>query len=294
MEEAHKMTKKIISAAYFKAAPTEYVYHLRNSKIIHEGKGQGFWCNARKDNILLIPMSEWDDPFAVIHRCKDNQDVSIDGKVLYQITTPIKFIENFNYSINPVTRERYTTDSERLVNRIIDLVSDSLRMQVREISLDDLLNEKEELGSAVKYDITQRVGEWGVACNGIYISRIAPTSPELIDALEAPYREQRLLAGEIEKLARSNKTAQERHKNRLEDLKRDKTEYEAKLLTLAAKEKSELATARISAETEKIRYSALAEVPAQVLFTDTLKRVAHITLTPDLFEAITGQGGNRR
>jgi len=67
-----------------------------------------------------------------------------------------------------------------------------LRVRVRETSLADLMNEKDDLGEFMREQVNARINDWGMTCNWIYVASIAPESPELVHALEAPFREQLL------------------------------------------------------------------------------------------------------
>ncbi|RLE42384.1 hypothetical protein DRJ48_03635 [Candidatus Woesearchaeota archaeon] len=285
---------KPLGYCYFKAAPTEYAYHFRNGVVLHEGQGIGFWCQLTRDSVMLIPLSEWDDPFTIQHRCRENQLVAVKGKILYQIVSPEDFIQHYNFSVHPVTRHHYTTDRERMVNRLIDTISDCSRVRIRESSLEELMNEKGELGEYLKEKVNERIGEWGMRCNWIYIAAITPTSPELLDALEAPYREKLLMARD--EVEAERKMANIRYQRQISKLEAEARKQElAQQLELVAKEGMiRRERKELEWELERARLEELSKYPPGVLGLLALEALAKgnigtINLTPELLQLLRGE-----
>jgi regulator of protease activity HflC (stomatin/prohibitin superfamily) len=298
---------KIVGKFYFKAAPTEYAFHFRNGDVKHEGKGIGFWTNLARDSVVLVPQSEWDDPFHITHRCRDDQTVSVRGKMLYHITDPEAFMAHYNFSVNPVTRHHYTSDVARMVSRLIDNISDSSRKKIRDTSLTELMDEKDDLGDYLKQSVNERVAEWGMTCNWIYVAEISPADPELVAAIEAPYR-QTLLMEQDKAEHRRIKDKQELEKGLklrgIEDMDAvDEMKYKTERARLErglelAKKQGELETfkAGIANEVERVKIELLNRASPETLLYKGLEAIAgaksigSLSITPELISALAGGG----
>ena len=107
---------------------------------------------------------------------------------------PLLTFEAFNHSINPASKEYLTEDYVGLTNSIIELASASARKIVQETELERLIVMSKELSGEMRKSITSSdlIKTLGVSIENLFISSIKP-KPEIQRALEATYRERKLL-----------------------------------------------------------------------------------------------------
>src|SRR5258705_13271816 len=72
--------------AFMKAAPTTYVLHYRDGKVVREGRGLSFFYYAPTATIVAVPIGSIDVPFVFNEVTSDFQEVSIQGQLTYRVT----------------------------------------------------------------------------------------------------------------------------------------------------------------------------------------------------------------
>ena len=174
---------------YMKAAPTTYVLHFRDGKVVHEGPGLAFFYYAPTSTIVTVPMASGDAPFAFQENTADFQAVTIQGQVTYRVSDPKKLAAVLDLSVaaNGVYR---SDDYQKLPERLVRTTQTVMRGEVQKMTLRDALTSSGPLSAAVLAQLrsAETVTQLGVQILNLSLVSIRPT-PEMAKALEAEARE---------------------------------------------------------------------------------------------------------
>jgi regulator of protease activity HflC (stomatin/prohibitin superfamily) len=174
---------------YMKAAPTTYVLHFRDGKVVHEGAGLSFFYYAPTSTMVTVPMASADAPFAFQENTADFQAVTIQGQVTYRISDPKKLaaVLDLSVSANGVYR---SDDYQKLPERLVRTTQTLMRGEMQKMALRDALTSSGPLSAAVLAQLrsAETVAQLGVQILNLSLVSIRPT-PEMAKALEAEARE---------------------------------------------------------------------------------------------------------
>ena len=174
---------------YMKAAPTTYVLHFRNGKLLREGAGLSFFYYAPTSTIVTVRMASADAPFAFPENTADFQTVTIQGQITYRVADPKKLATVLDLSIlaNGVYR---TDDYQKLSERLVRATQTLMRGEVQKMALREALTGSASLSAAVLGHLrgAETVSQLGVEILNLSLMSIRPT-PEMAKALEAEARE---------------------------------------------------------------------------------------------------------
>jgi regulator of protease activity HflC (stomatin/prohibitin superfamily) len=174
---------------YMKAAPTTYVMHFRNGKLVREGAGLSFFYYAPTSTIVTVGVASADAPFAFAENTADFQSVTIQGQVTYRVGDPKKLASVLDLSVahNGVYR---TDDYQKLPERLVRATQTLMRGEVQKMTLRDALTSSGPLSRNVlqQLKLEETVGQMGVEILNLSLVAIRPT-PEMAKALEAEARE---------------------------------------------------------------------------------------------------------
>ena len=87
---------------------------------------------------------------------KDNVPISVNGVLFYRVTDPARAVievQNFNFAISQYARA-------------------ALRDVIGQMTLDEVLVEREQIGEAIEKNVAQATGGWGLSVDGIRIQDI--------------------------------------------------------------------------------------------------------------------------
>jgi regulator of protease activity HflC (stomatin/prohibitin superfamily) len=174
---------------YMKAAPTTYVLHFRDGKVVHEGAGLAFFYYAPASTIVTVPMASADAPFAFQENTADFQAVTIQGQVTYRVSDPKKLAAVLDLSVAPNGVYR-SDDYQKLPERLVRTTQTLMRGEVQKMALRDALTSSGPLSAAVLGQLrsAETVAQLGVQILNLSLVSIRPT-PEMAKALEAEARE---------------------------------------------------------------------------------------------------------
>ena len=174
---------------YRKAAPTTYVLHYQNGRVVREGAGLSFLYYAPASTIVEVPIGSTDVPFVFNELTADFQPITVQGTLTYRIAEPHKASALLDYStllVGPYASD----DPEKLADRLIQTTQILTRTVVQRLTLREALVSSEAIVDVVLAELRthEAVLQLGVEIMNLVISNIRPT-PEIARALEAEARE---------------------------------------------------------------------------------------------------------
>src|SRR5262245_42343551 len=148
---------------YMKAAPTTYVLHFRNGKLLREGSGLSFFYYAPTSTLVTVAMASADAPFAFQETTADFQSVTIQGQVTYRVADPKRLAAVLDLSVAPNGAYR-TDDYQKLAERLVRATQTLMRGEVQKLTLRDALTSSGPLSTAVLGHLrsAETVGQLGV------------------------------------------------------------------------------------------------------------------------------------
>src|SRR5438034_2430933 len=175
--------------AFMKAAPTNYVLHYRNGKIVREGAGLSFFYYAPTSTIVSVPLASVDVPFVFNEVTADFQNVAIQGQLSYRVTDAKRLAALLDFSVN--AGGRYVSeDPEKLKERLVNVTPVLASGITHRLPLRQVLAAHETLVSEVLAGLrnAEPVRMLGVEIISLSVVAITPM-PETAKALEAEARE---------------------------------------------------------------------------------------------------------
>ncbi len=178
---------------YFRAEPTEYARMTVGGKVKREGKGvAGFYLPFRT-SIEVVLTTTQDQPFTFQEVSSDQQEVALQGGIVYRVTDPPLLLGRYNFSVEPREKEHLTDDPQKLAEYLAQRAKVGARKVVEGTKLENVLR----MGDQLSHDVTDTLRsdavlrEIGLTVEGIYFTSLKP-KPEIARGLEATYREELL------------------------------------------------------------------------------------------------------
>jgi regulator of protease activity HflC (stomatin/prohibitin superfamily) len=206
---------------YMKAAPTTYVLHFRNGKLLKEGPGLAFFYYAPTSTIVTVAQASADAPFAFQENTADFQTVTIQGQVTYRVADAKKLAAVLDLSIAPNGVYR-TDDYQKLPERLVRAIQTLMRAEVQKMTLREALTGSGKLNSLVVAQLrsAESVGQLGVEILNLSLVSIRPT-PEMAKALEAEAREELQRRSDEAIYARRNNAVEQERRIKESELNTD-------------------------------------------------------------------------
>jgi len=177
---------------YIKVSPTSYLIQYKDGTILKEGAGVSFFYFAPTTTIVVVPINSVDLPFIFQEVTSDFQNITIQGKITYQVSDPKLLSSLLDFSIN--SKEQYTSeDPQKLSQRIINQIQVFTRDEIQKLALQEALISSEALVKKVNESISssRELDSIGISILSFSILAIKPNS-ETQRALEAEAREELL------------------------------------------------------------------------------------------------------
>src|ERR1041385_3482178 len=133
---------------YMKAAPTTYVLHFRDGKVVHEGAGLAFFYYAPTSTIVTVPMASADAPFAFQENTADFQAVTIQGQLTYRVVEAKRLAAALDLSVAPNGAYK-SDDYQKLPERLVRATQTLMRGEVGKMALREALTNSGPLSAAV-------------------------------------------------------------------------------------------------------------------------------------------------
>ena len=298
---------------YIKATPSQFIMHYRGGKLRRSGAGLAFFYFSPSSSIVIVPIGSADAPFIFNEISADFQAITIQGQLTYRVQEPQRLASLLNFTVMGSRMQYISEDSQKLPQRLINLLQVLIRAEVQKLPLKDAIHSTDEVATMVMSKLSQvnELSALGVEVLGLAIQAIRPV-PEMSRALEAEAREELLRRADQAIYDRRNSAVEQERKIKenelnteiaVEDKKRQirETKVEADLAVEAKEQqvrKSKL-EGQITLETERKRLvaarteNAKAEADVQAYAVDaSLKPMRD--LDPALLQALAVQNTDPR
>jgi regulator of protease activity HflC (stomatin/prohibitin superfamily) len=174
---------------FFKSSPSQYVFQVRNGRVVREGTGLAFFYFAPQSSLVSVPLGAVDVPFMFEEITSDFQTVSLQGNIRYRIANPKAAIEQQDFSLLG-TGEYASEDPQKLSSKILNSVKAQFRTLLQNSDLRMVLQATDSLSKNAKRELSANAN---LAALGIEIGELsllaAKPTPDTARALEAAVRE---------------------------------------------------------------------------------------------------------
>jgi len=310
---------------HLRGAPTSYIRHTQNGRVLHEGVAQSFWFRPLSAVLSEVPVDDRELPLIFHARTADYQDVVVQATVSYRIAEPPRAAERLDFGIDPYSGKWRSTPLDTLASLLTELAQQHALELLARLRLAEALVEapallRERIESGLTSD--ERLASIGLAVVGVRVGAIRPET-DLEKALGTPTRElvqqeadrstfeRRALAVESERAIAEN----ELH-NQIELAKREQELIAQRGHNEQRRVEDAAAASRVEAEAqadrvrvigkaegeaEEARLAAYADLQPPILLGLALKELAanlpeieRLTLAPDVLgEALAHVAGKR-
>jgi regulator of protease activity HflC (stomatin/prohibitin superfamily) len=310
---------------HLRGAPTTYVRHTQNGRLVHEGVGQSFWFRPLSAVLSEAPVDDRELPLLFHARTSDYQDVVVQGTVTYRIAVPARAVERLDFGTDPRTGRWQATPLEQLASLLTELAQQHALELLAQTPLADALVDapprlRERIETGLATD--DRLEEIGLTIVAVRVGSVRPEA-EVERALGTPARElvqqeadratfeRRALAVESERAIAENELHNQiQLAKREEELIAQRGQNERRRVEDAAAAERVEAGARADrvrligeaeAAAESARLAAYSRLQPPILLGLALKELAanlpeieHLTLAPDLLSDALAQVAGKR
>jgi regulator of protease activity HflC (stomatin/prohibitin superfamily) len=310
---------------HLRGAPTTYVRHTQNGRLVHEGVGQSFWFRPLSAVLSEAPVDDRELPLLFHARTSDYQDVVVQGTVTYRIAVPARAVERLDFGTDPRTGRWQATPLEQLASLLTELAQQHALELLAQTPLADALVDapprlRERIETGLATD--DRLEEIGLTIVAVRVGSVRPEA-EVERALGTPARElvqqeadratfeRRALAVESERAIAENELHNQiQLAKREEELIAQRGQNERRRVEDAAAAERVEAGARADrvrligeaeAAAESARLAAYSGLQPPILLGLALKELAanlpeieHLTLAPDLLSDALAQVAGKR
>src|SRR5712691_11517659 len=106
---------------HLRGAPTSYIRHTQNGRVVHEGVAQSFWFRPLSAVLSEAPVDDRELPLIFHARTSDYQDVVVPATVTYRIAEPARAVERIDFGIDPLSGHWRATPLEQLGSLLTEL-----------------------------------------------------------------------------------------------------------------------------------------------------------------------------
>jgi regulator of protease activity HflC (stomatin/prohibitin superfamily) len=183
--------RRFPTVRHLRGAPTQYIRHLRQGQLVHEGTGLSFFFRPLTAVLSQVPVDDRELPLLFHARTADFQDLTVQASVTFRVTDPATACARIDFSIDPDTGRWRGTPLEQVgglltetaQQQVLGLIAGSRLTGVLE---DGLARVRDQIQRGLTAD--PRLAETGIAVIGVRVVAIRP-EPELEKALRTPARE---------------------------------------------------------------------------------------------------------
>ncbi len=285
----------MLGIGYFKAEPNEYARITSGGKVKEEGKGIAGLFIEHCTSIELVGTTVIDKPFAFREVSRDNQEVNLQGGLLYRVTDPAKILSTYNHVIDPRTRSYKTDDPTKLQEFILGVAQTESRRYVQARPLEDLLTAIDPLSTDVfdKVASSNKLTSLGIEVTSFYLSAITPSN-QIANALAAEYREGLLKKADGATFDRRANAVEQEKAIKENELKNRAYLAEREKAVLALEGQNVVERATHEASGEKARLGAYSNMSADLLrahalllFGKNAENLQSFSMTPEMFGALS-------
>ncbi|MCY3412818.1 MAG: hypothetical protein INQ03_14365 [Candidatus Heimdallarchaeota archaeon] len=176
------MIVAIIKSRYKKYTNRDFVLAFRKGKIRTEGYGGAYFILPFIDELIVLSTTVQNlivDAGEVI--TKENQDVRVNGFVVWRIESPREAYSSITGAGNVMNE----------INKVLSsLVESIVRTTVARLSLDQVLRERGLIIDAIMSELVSVVGPMGIKINTAEIRHVEVVDQQLFNDLQEKYRQQ--------------------------------------------------------------------------------------------------------
>ena len=176
---------------HLRGAPTSYIRHTLNGRVLHEGVAQSFWFRPLSAVLSEVPVDDRELPLMFHARTADYQDVVVQATVTYRIAEPPRAAERIDFGVDPRSGQWRSTPLEQLGSLLTELAQQHAlellaRLQLAEALVEAPARLRERIESGLTTD--ERLAAIGIAVVAVRVGPIRPET-DLEKALGTPARE---------------------------------------------------------------------------------------------------------
>jgi len=253
----------IIRSRYRKFTTNYYVIHFRRGRVKSAGLGGAFFLLPIIDEFVVIPTTAQKvdiDAERVISR--ENQEVIIKGFLVWRVVDPAKTFSSIEWTKISVTLK--------------DIAESVIRTTCANMSLIDILRERQKIVNAITSELDAIVADWGIKIETVEIREVDVVNRELLKNLQAEmfwtkWKE----AGALEQTSKREVGILEKEREKLVGLKekeKDLALAEKDIEIAQKKAEAEKVAKIIQAEAEKEARLRIATAEAEAEYIKLLKK----------------------
>ncbi|MFV2015518.1 MAG: SPFH domain-containing protein, partial [Candidatus Heimdallarchaeota archaeon] len=276
----------VIKSRYKKFTNREFVLRFRFGKLKNQGFGGGYFLLPLIDELIVLSTTVNNleiNAGELITR--ENQDVRINGLVIWRIEDPVKAYQSITGSQQKGVMAQ--------INRVLEqLVESIIRTTVAQLSLDQVLRERSLIIEAIMTELVTVVGPMGIKVNTAEIRHVDVVDSSLFNDLQEQFRQEARLKAEKVKIETNREieksTTQYQQEvryfeaERIEGARVRELEKDRQVLLQKQKlDETEELRQRSVLEIEKKREAALAEIEKQKLQIEAETRLMEIELAAE-------------
>src|SRR6185437_13832163 len=106
---------------HLRGAPTSYIRHTQNGRVVHAGVAQSFWFRPLSAVLSEAPVDDHELPLIFHARTADYQDVVVQATVSYRIAEPPRAAERLDFGIDPYSGKWRSTPLDTLASLLTEL-----------------------------------------------------------------------------------------------------------------------------------------------------------------------------
>ncbi|MBI3096753.1 MAG: SPFH domain-containing protein [Planctomycetes bacterium] len=199
----------MLGIRFVRAAPTTYLLHYRNGRVVREGVGLSFFYFGPTSTLVSVPVSSTDLPFVFNEVTADFQSITLQGQITYRIGEPKRLAALLDFSLD--ARGGYRSeDPDTLRERLVAIAQVLARGVVQHLPLREALASSDRIAAEVLPALrsAEAVTRLGLEIIHFSLLSVRPT-PEMGKALEAEAREALLRRSDQAICDRRNAAVQE-------------------------------------------------------------------------------------
>ncbi|MGW7352523.1 SPFH domain-containing protein [Streptomyces sp. NPDC054784] len=105
---------------HLRSAPTAHIRHHRHGRLVHDGRGIGFWYRSLSAALSEVPVDDRELAMAFHARTADFQDVTVQATVTYRISDPAQAADRLDFSVDPDTGTWRGTPLEQIATLLTE------------------------------------------------------------------------------------------------------------------------------------------------------------------------------
>ena len=253
----------IIRSRYRKFTTNYYVIHFRRGKVKSAGLGGAFFLFPIIDEFVVIPTTAQKvdiDAERVIS--KENQEVLVRGFLVWRVVDPARTFSSIDWT--------------RISPTLKDIAESVIRTTCANMTLIDILREREKIVNAIISELDAIVADWGIKIETVEIREVDVVNKDLLKNLQAKmFWEKWREAGSLEQASKKEVGILEKEREKIVGLKekeRDLALAEKEIEISRRKAEAEKVSKVVQAEAEKETKLRIAEAEAEAEYIKLLKK----------------------